>query len=73
MILIPQRSISEESEILIEDYTIRNSNREKLLGVILDNYLKCDHLIRNNYNQAGKKRNTLARIPPHLHVARKFS
>ena len=56
---------------MIEDYTIRNSNKEKLLRVILDNQLKCDNHIKNICNEAEKRINTLASIAPYFNKGKR--
>ena len=68
MIIEPQRTKSEESEITIGDHSVKNTDKEKLLGVALDNHLKFDHHIKKICNEAGKKISALARIAPYLDI-----
>ena len=42
-----------------------------MLGVVLDNYLKFDHHIKQICNEAGKKISALARIAPYLGVEKR--
>ena len=58
MIIEPQRLDSGNSEIRSEECTIRNSNKEKLRGLVLDKHLKFDHHV--------KKIIALARIASYL-------
>ena len=66
MIIEPQRSKCGDSEIRIGDYSVKNTNKEKLLGVVLDSHLKFDHHIKKICSEAGKKISALARIAPYL-------
>ena len=68
MIIEPQRAKSGESEIRIGDHSVKNTDKEKLLGVVLDNHLKFDHHIKQICNEAGKKISALARIAPYLDI-----
>ena len=68
MIIEPQRTKSGESEIRIGDHSVKNTDKEKLLGVVLDNHLKFDHHIKKICNEAGKKISALARIAPYLDI-----
>ena len=55
MIIEPQRAKCGDSEIRIGDYSVKNTNKEKLLGVVLDSHLKFDHHIKKICSEAGKK------------------
>lgn len=66
MIIEPQRAKCGDSEIRIGDYSVKNTNKEKLLGVVLDSHLKFDHHIKKICSEAGKKISALARIAPYL-------
>ena len=66
IIIEPQRTKSGESEIRIGDHSVKNTDKETLLGVVLDNHLKFDHHIKKICNEAGKKISALARIAPYL-------
>ena len=66
MIIEPQRSDSVDGEIRIEEYTIRNSSREKLLGVELDNHLKFDYPVKMICTETGK--NTSVNVSVICHV-----
>ena len=72
MIIEPEIAESGESEVRIGDYSIGNSDKEKLLGLMFDNYLMFDHHIKKIIcNKAGQKISALARIAPYLDVEKR--
>ena len=57
-------STTEATEIQIGDYSIKNSNNEKLLGVYIDNKLNFDYHVDQLCKKANKKLRALARVTP---------
>ena len=55
-------STQEEAIIQIANSTIKCSQSEKILGIILDNQLKFDKHVENICQKASRKLNALARI-----------
>ena len=57
--------------ITIGHTTIRNSNYEKLLGIVIDNKLNFDIHINNICKKASQKLNALARISPYMTIEKR--
>ena len=56
-------STPESSNIQIANFTIKSSKIKKnLLGINLNNNLKCDIYVESIYQRANRKLNALARI-----------
>ena len=66
MVIESQTVESRESGVKIGDFSVRNTDKEKLLGVVLGNHRKFDHHIKEICNEAGKRISALARIASHL-------
>ena len=66
--LSPHRSLQQIQQILKlgNRQIIKEEDKVKLLGIAIDNQLKCDNHIKNMSKEAGKKINALARIAPYL-------
>ena len=55
-------STNEKLKASISNYTIINIDKEKLLGVTIDNHLKCESHIKNLCSKASQKLYALSRI-----------
>ena len=55
IIIEPQRTKSGESEIRIGDHSVKNTDKETLLGVVLHNHLKFDHHIKRYVMKLGRR------------------
>ena len=55
-------STKEKLKANISNYTIINSDKEKLLGVTIDNHLKCESHIKNFCSKASQKLYALSRV-----------
>ena len=55
-------STQEKLKANISNYTITNSNKDKLLRVTIDNPLKFESHVKNVYSKAGQKLCTLSRL-----------
>ena len=55
-------SIKEKLKANISNYTIVNSDKEKLLGITIDNYLKFGSQIKNLCSKASQKLYSLSRV-----------
>ena len=66
MVIESLRANSGESEVKMGELSIRNTDKEKLLGVVLDNHLKFDHHTKKICNEARKRISALARKAPFL-------
>ena len=61
-------STNEKIKINTGDFSIENSNCEKLLGVKIDNKLTFDYHVSDMCKKANRKINTLARIAPFINI-----
>ena len=59
-------SFSDAVSVRVYEYGIKNSEREKLLGVKFDNELTFEKHITGIYVKASTKIYALARISPHM-------
>ena len=59
-------STQEEANIQIANTTIKCSQSEKMLGIILDNQLKFDKHVENICQKASRKLNALARVTNYM-------
>ena len=64
-------STTEATEIQIGDYSIKNSDNEKLLGVYIDNKLNFDYHVDQLCKKASKKLRALARVTPYMNLEKK--
>ena len=64
-------STPEESNIQIANTTIKCSQSEKKLGVILDNQLKFDKHIENICQKASRKSNALVRVTNYMELPKR--
>ena len=61
-------STNEKIKINIGDFSIENSDCEKLLGVKIDNKLTFDYHVSDMCKKANRKINALARIAPFINI-----
>ena len=61
-------STNEKIKINIGDFSIENSDCEKLLGVKIDNKLTFDYHVSDMCKKANRKTNALARIAPFINI-----
>ena len=64
-------SFSDGVSVRVYEYGIRNSEREKLLGVKFDNELIFEKHITGIYGKASRKIYALERIAPHLDLSKR--
>ena len=64
-------STQEEANIQIANTTIKNSESQKLLGVVLDNKLKFDIHVGNICQKANRKLNALARLTNYMELPKR--
>ena len=64
-------STPEKANIQIANTTIKCSQSEKKLGVILDNQLKFDKHIENICQKASRKSNALARVTNYMELPKR--
>ena len=64
---------SENAKINLDDFTITNSKKEKLLGIIFDDKLKFQYHIENFCKKASLKLSALSRVIPFCRSATKES
>ena len=64
-------STQEEANIQIANTTIKCSQSEKILGIILDNQLKFDKHVENICQKASKKLNALARVTNYMELPKR--
>ena len=64
-------STQEEAKIQIANTTIKCSQSEKFLGIILDNQLKFDKHVENIYQKASRKLNALARVTNYMKLRKR--
>ena len=64
---------TEDIKIKLDDFTIANSEKEKLLSIIFDDRLKFQYLIENLCKKVSLKLSALSRVAPFVDLAqRKF-
>ena len=61
-------STNEKTKINIGEFSIENSDCEKLLGVKIDNKLTFDYHVSDMCKKANRKINALARIAPFINI-----
>ena len=59
---------NEKTKIDIGEFSIENSDCEKLLGIRIDNKLKFDYYVSDMYKNVNRKINALARIAPFINI-----
>ena len=64
-------STKEATEIQIGDFSIKNSDNEKLLGVYIDSKLNFDCHIDQLCKKSRKKLRALARVTPYMTLEKK--
>ena len=64
-------SAAENAKIKLNDFTITNSKKEKLLGIIFDGRLKFQYHIENFCKKARLKLSVLSRVPPFVDLPQK--
>ena len=64
-------STQEETNIQIANTTIKCSQSEKILGIILDNQLKFDKHVENICQKASRKLNALARVTNYMELPKR--
>ena len=64
-------STSEELSVKIENEDIKNSLQEKLLGIVIDNRLTFELLVKNLCKKTGQKLRALARIANYMEISKK--
>ena len=64
-------STQEEANIQIANTTMKRSQSEKILGIILDNQLKFDKHVENIYQKARRKSNALARVTNYMELPKR--
>ena len=64
-------STNEKTKINIGEFSIENSDYEKLLGVKIDNTLTFDCHVSDLCKKANRKINALARIPPFINITKR--
>ena len=64
-------STNEKIKINIGDFSIENSDCEKLLGVKIDNKLTFDYHVSDICKKANRKINALTRIAPFININKK--
>ena len=64
-------STVEDHTIEINEFTVKNSHFEKLLGVHCDDQLKFDFHIEKLYKNANRKLHALARVTPCMDLSKK--
>ena len=64
-------STQEEANIQIANTTIKCSQSEKILGIILDNHLKFDKHVENICQKASSKLNALARVTNYMELPKR--
>ena len=57
-------SVSQEVSLNVNNFKIKNSDCEKLLGVKFDSKLRFDQYITDLYRRARRKIRTLAKVTP---------
>ena len=62
---------TEDAKIQVNDFTITNSKKEKLLGIISDDKLKCQYHIENLRKKASLKLSSLSRVALFVDLPRK--
>ena len=64
-------STQEEANVKIANTTIKCSQSEKSLGIILDNKLKFDKHVENICQKASRKLNVLARVTYYMELPKR--
>ena len=62
---------SENAKIKLDDFTITNSKKEKLLGIIFDDKLKFQYHIENLCKKTSLKLSALSRVVPFVDLPQK--
>ena len=71
MVMQSNTKHSNPTQININCHPIKNSSKEKLLGVTIDSELKFDKHIKNICNEAGKRISALARLAPYMNETKR--
>ena len=71
MVIQSNTKHSNPTQININCHPIKNSSKEKLLGVTIDSELKFDKHIKNICNEAGKRISALARLAPYMNETKR--
>ena len=61
-------SISQEDSLNVNNFKIKNSGSEKLLGVIFDSRLRFDQYITDLRSRSNRKLHALARVTPFMNL-----
>ena len=66
-------STSEKVGVKIENEIIKNSLKERLLGIVIDNRLTFKPKVENLFKKAVQKHHVLARIANYIEISKKRS
>ena len=64
-------SRSDKVSICVDNYNIKNSKCEKLLGIKIDNKLNFNTHVDEICTKAGQKLNALSRVAPYMHLSKR--
>ena len=64
-------SVDEKLSIVVDQYEISNSRKEKLLGVTLDNILSFAEHVSGLCSKASQKLHALARVSPYMNITKR--